>query len=363
MPIKQFSDIFLVPLSWLYTLITELRNYLFDKKILKSVRFEVPTIVVGNLTVGGTGKTPHIEYLIQLLQYVYRVGTLSRGYGRKSHGFLLAGPDATALTIGDEPMLFKAKYPDTTVAVAEDRVTGIPKLLLDNPEIDVILLDDAYQHRPLRAGLSILLTEYDNLFTRDRVLPAGWLREAAANYHRADILIVSKCPADMNSMEMLRIKGELNPKPYQHVYFTTMSYGDWYMLFRSEVPQAPIMPRYDDILLVTGIANNEKLEHYLSTKADRVVVSSYKDHHNYDEYDLENIRETFKTINSRNKMIVTTEKDAVRLWEHRAWFLQNNIPILVQPMRVEFLNGATDSFNADIWKYIEITRSKTIRQE
>ena len=345
----------LTPLSWLYRAATQLRNELYDRKLFKSARFDIPIISIGNLSVGGTGKSPHTEYLIQLLQYVYQVATLSRGYGRKSHGFVLADHTATAQTLGDEPMLFKVKYPDTTVAVAEERLTGIPRLLQENPAIDIILLDDAYQHRAVRAGLSILLTEYDSPFTRDAVLPLGWLRESPSQYHRADIIIVTKCSPLTTGMDKLKLKGEINPYPYQHVYFSTIDYGDWYPLFKEQT--APIASN-PYLLLVTGIAKNEQIVKYLSDKAENVLVSTYRDHHYFDIYDLENIRETYKNINADNKVIITTEKDAVRFWEHKTWFLENNIPIFVLPIKVRFMDGDAELFNADILKYIEITSAK-----
>jgi tetraacyldisaccharide 4'-kinase len=334
---------------------------MYDKKILKSAAFEVLTISVGNLTVGGTGKTPHIEYLIQLLKYVHQVGTLSRGYGRKSHGFVLADHLATAATIGDEPMLFKVKYPETTVAVAEERVIAIPRMMSENPALDVILLDDAFQHRRIRPGLSILLTEYDKLFTKDDVMPAGWLREARKHYHRADIIIVSKSPANISAAERERIRAEIKPLPYQKLYFSAIEYGPLYTLFQMEEPQSPVGDlAHKNVLLVTGIANNGKLVNYLKGKANNVYESIYKDHHIFDVYDLENIRESFRHITSSDKIIVTTEKDAVRFWPHRAWFLENNIPIFVQPIRVAFLGGDAEQFNADIIRYVEVTRGKTI---
>ena len=355
------SHILLWPLARIYQLVTDLRNYLYDTKVLKSVSFEVPIISVGNLTAGGTGKTPHIEYLIQLLKYVYQVGTLSRGYGRKSHGFVLADHLATAASIGDEPMLFKVKYPETTVAVAEERIIAIPRMMSENPALDVILLDDAFQHRPIRAGLSILLTEYGKLFTQDDLLPRGWLRESRKNYHRADIIIVTKCPADIPETERLHIKNEIDAFPYQHLYFSFLEYGLLYPLFQTGEPQAPVRDlACKDILLVTGIANSRKLVKYLEQKANKVYESIYKDHHTYDEYDMENIRETFRHVKSTNKIIVTTEKDAVRLWPHRAWFLENNIPIFVQPVRVAFAGNDGEQFNADILRYVEVTRGKAI---
>ena len=352
------------PLARVYQAVTDLRNYLFDTKMIRSASFEIPIISVGNLSVGGTGKTPHIEYLLHQLKYVYQVGTLSRGYGRKSHGFVLADRNSTAVSIGDEPLIFKIKNPEATVAVGEERALAVPRMLQENPALDVILLDDAYQHRPLRPGLSILLTEYDNPFTRDDVLPAGWLRESRKHYHRADIIIITKCPPELTGMEKLKIKGEIHPYPYQHVFFSTIEYGDLYPLFRKdndEIAQtADEILHRRDVIVLSGIANSSKLVKYLEQKANKVYEVNYKDHHYFDEYDLENIRETYSTIAGESKVIVTTEKDAVRLWPHRAWFLANNIPIFVQPIRVRFLDDDGEHFNADIIKYIEITRRKKL---
>ena len=231
----------------------------------------------------------------------------------------------------------------------------------------MILLDDAYQHRPLRPGLSILLTEYDNLFTRDDVFPAGWLRESKKHYHRADIIIVTKCPPELSGIEKLKIKGEINPYPYQHIFFSAIEYGDMYPLFRDDARETEVMTglalKRKDVILLSGIANSTKLVNYLEQKANKVYESKYKDHHYFDEYDLENIRETYHHIAGENKIIVTTEKDAVRLWPHRAWFLANNIPIFVQPIRVRFLDNDGEQFDADIIKYIEVTRAKVLGKQ
>jgi tetraacyldisaccharide 4'-kinase len=198
-------------------LFTGLRNFLYDRKIFKSVRFDFPVIGVGNLTVGGSGKTPHIEYLIQLLQYNYKVATLSRGYGRKTHGFVLADEKSTSADIGDEPRQFKTKFPETAVSVCEDRVLGVPRLLGEAPGTELILLDDAFQHRSIHAGLSILVSEYSNLFTRDALMPLGWLRESKSNYHRADIIIISKCPYGIPKVQKQAIIDEIKPYKYQKI--------------------------------------------------------------------------------------------------------------------------------------------------
>lgn len=354
--ISNISKILLFPIAAVYGFITACRNYLYDKKILKSIRFDFPVIGIGNLSAGGTGKTPHIEYLIFHLQYLYRVATLSRGYGRKSYGFVMADQHSTAQQIGDEPRQFKKKFPDTIVAVGEDRVLALPKILHERPETDVILLDDAFQHRSIRAGLSVMLTEYGNLFTRDAVIPLGWLREAKSNYHRADIIIVTKCPVDITIEERQRIVAEIKPYRYQKVYFSAIQYGPLYSFYNPQVWAE--LTKDVDVLLVCGIARYGQLKNYLEAKARNVYVRDYKDHHNFDRYDLDNIRETFKNLGDVKKVIVTTEKDAARLEEFISWFSENKIEIFVQPILVKFIDGDGDKFNSDVLSYIEYTRPK-----
>lgn len=357
MKIAALSKILLYPIAAVYGGITAFRNMLFDKKVMKSVRFDFPVISIGNLTAGGTGKTPHIEYLIFLLQYVYKVSTLSRGYGRTSHGFIVADERSTAADIGDEPRQFKAKFPETIVTVGEDRVLSVPRILDARPDTDVILLDDAFQHRAIRAGISIMLTEYNNLFTRDEIIPVGWLREAKSNYHRADVIIVTKCPPNLTIEERNKVLAEIKPYKYQKVYFSTIQYGPLYSFIN---PREWLQLEKDtDVLLLSGIANYDALKEYLETKARKVYVREYRDHHRYDRYDLENIRETFNNLGDVKKVLITTEKDATRLEPFRDWFLQNKIGIFVQPIAVAFLHGDAEKFNADIIQYIEVTKQKT----
>lgn len=346
----------LAPFALIYGALTGFRNFLYDKKIFKSTRFDFPIISVGNLSAGGTGKTPHIEYLIVTLQYLFKVATLSRGYGRKSHGFVLADFNTPATQIGDEPRQFKAKYPETIVSVCEDRVLGVPQLLTGAPQTDVILLDDAFQHRAIMPGLSILVTEYGNLFTRDYVFPMGWLRESRAGYHRADIIIVSKCPSNLSTTERDQIIAEIKPYRYQKIYFTAIEYGAPYLFTNAQVRIN--LDKDLDVLLLCGIARFEALKTYLESKVKNVYVRDYKDHHNYDRYDLEAIRETINNIDSKRKIIVTTEKDAARLQEHGVWFTANKIDIFVQPINVQFLFGGGEQFNADILQYITATKEK-----
>ncbi len=342
----------------IYGLATSLRNFLYNRKIFKSVRFDFPVISIGNLSAGGTGKSPHIEYLIFHLQYIYKVATLSRGYGRTSHGFFLADENSTASQIGDEPRQFKKKFPETIVSVCEDRVLGVPKILHHRPDADVLLLDDAFQHRSIRAGLSVLLTEYSNRFTQDDLLPVGWLREAKSNYHRADIIIVTKCPLNITKQEQEKIIAEIKPFSYQKVYFSTIQYAPLYSFY--EVLIKSELSKEVDVLLVCGIAKHEQLKSYLESKVRNVYVREYSDHHRFDRYDLETIRETFNNLGDTRKIIVTTEKDAARLEEQMNWFSENKIEIFVQPIAVTFIGDDGDRFNKDVLSYIEHIRSKQV---
>src|SRR5687767_9450524 len=231
--LKSFRFI-LYPVSVFYGGIIWLRNLLYDKNILKSSSFNFPIICVGNLAVGGTGKTPMVEYLVRLLKDEYKVATMSRGYKRKTKGFAIANEGTTALDIGDEPMQFFKKFPDITVSVAEERLVSIPQLLHDKPETRVIILDDAFQHRQVKAGLNILLTEYRDLFTRDFILPAGNLRDMKSSYKRADIIIVTKCKSHLNEEEKLKLVKEIKPLEHQKIFFTKIEYGSPYHLFTKE---------------------------------------------------------------------------------------------------------------------------------
>ena len=334
---------------------------LYDKKILKSVRFDFPVIGIGNLVMGGTGKSPHIEYLIFHLQYVFKVATLSRGYGRNSHGYVMADENSTASQIGDEPRQFKKKFPETIVTVCEDRVLGLPKILHDRPDTDIVLLDDAFQHRSIRAGLSVLLTEYTNRFTQDNLLPVGWLREAKKNYHRADIIIVTKCPLNISKEEREIITAEINPYRYQKIYFSVIQYALLYSFY--DVQLKAELNKEVDVLLVCGIAKHNELKTYLELKARNVYVRDYRDHHRFDRYDLESIRETFDSLGNAKRIIVTTEKDAARLEEHRDWFSENKIEIFVQPIVVKFIDDDGDKFNADVLEYIEHIKSSNVERQ
>lgn len=326
-----------------------IRNRLYDNGVLTSVEFDLPVIAVGNLSVGGTGKTPHVEYLIRLLKDTYRTATLSRGYNRKTKSYLLAGPQSTAADIGDEPMQFHRKFPGLTVCVGEERMLAVPQLLGDQPEIAVILLDDAFQHRSIKPGMNLMVTDYSRLFTRDHVVPFGRLRENRKGYHRANGIIVSKCPPALSSAEKEAIEQEIGPLPHQRVFFTALEYGDAYPM----LPEGPqTLPADASILVVCGIARPEPLVQHLLQKHSNVHLLSFPDHYYYTQKDLEKMKLELDQLDGQHKFIVTTEKDAVRLQLLQERVTAMQLPFMVLPVEVRFLFGAAGSFNSYIFDYI-----------
>ena len=345
--LKSFRYI-LFPFSVLYGGIVWVRNKMFDKKILRSASFNFPVICVGNLAVGGTGKTPMTEYLIRLLRNQYKVATLSRGYKRKTKGFAISDEKTTAIDVGDEPMQLHLKFPEVTVAVAEERVVGIPQLLYARPETQVIILDDAFQHREVNAGLNILLTDFNNLYTRDLPLPAGDLRDIKSSAKRADIIIVTKCKPYLNEEEKQKIISELNPLPHQKTYFTKIEYGSPYHLFSKE---ERILEQGCDVLLVCGIANPDPLKEVLNTYVSSYEILSFRDHHIFNTDDLKEIIKQFSAIENKNKIILTTEKDGVRLAKFQKEL--EHLPIYVFPMAHKFLFNEQTNFENEVTTFIE----------
>lgn len=336
------------PLSLIYGLIISIRNWLFDKQVFKSAMFNFPLICIGNLAIGGTGKTPMTEYLVSLLKRRFKTATLSRGYKRKTRGFAIAGQDTTALDIGDEPMQFHQKFPDVTVAVGEERLVAIPQLLHARPETQVIILDDAFQHRSVRAGLNILLTDYRNLYTRDLLLPAGDLRDVMSSSKRADIIIVTKCKPDLSIEQKKEIKKELNPHSHQQVFFTEIVYAEPYHLFDKSV----ISINHDtDVLLVCGIANPKPLKEYLATHVHTYDMLKYRDHQIFTTDDLKEIIKQYTRIESDKKIILTTEKDGVRLEKFRNEL--KDYPIYVLPISHSFLFSEGPAFDTTIMSFVE----------
>ncbi|WP_026724859.1 tetraacyldisaccharide 4'-kinase [Flavobacterium sasangense] len=292
----------LFPLAFLYWLITFIRNWLYDKGIFKSHSFDIPIIAVGNLSVGGTGKTPQIEYLIRLLSEKYKVAVLSRGYKRTTEGFILADENATASSIGDEPFQFYSKFPNIQVAVDANRKNGIENLLQLQDKPDVILLDDAFQHRKVKAGFYILLTAYDDLFCDDYILPFGNLREPSSGKKRADMIIVTKCPNDLSEIAQLKIREKLNVK--QQVFFTTIQYDDY--VFGNECQLLVSEIQSESKVLVAGIAKPKLFFDFLKNEEDETLV--FPDHHHFSKQDCEQI-----LAKANGRKIITTEKDFVRL--------------------------------------------------
>jgi tetraacyldisaccharide 4'-kinase len=305
---------------------------------------------VGNLSVGGTGKTPHVEYLLNVLHESFPVATLSRGYNRKTHGFYLADEKSTASEIGDEPMQFHVKFPQIAVAVGEERVYAIPQLLMEAPETSVVLLDDAFQHRSVKPGINILVTDYQHLFTRDHIVPFGRLRESRKGYKRADCIIVSKCPADMDEKIKNRLADEIDPLPHQHLFFSTLEYGQPYDFFtRSPLDCSPGIP----VMLVSGIAKPERMEEFLQEHYTLFNTIRFPDHHYFTPDDIENICFHFNQYQASAKFIITTEKDAVRLQLLTDLLKGKSLPIIVLPVRVQFLFGQNELFNQYIFNYIK----------
>lgn len=348
----------LTPLSWLYGLGVCLRNKLFDWGWLRSKSFCVPVICIGNLTAGGTGKTPHTEYLVKLLQQSgLQVAILSRGYKRKTKGYQLATSHSTAEQIGDEPCQMKHKFPKAHVAVDANRCQGIEQLCrLATPCPDVILLDDAFQHRYVNAGLNILLTDYNRLFCDDRLLPVGLLREPTSGKNRAHMVIVTKCPKDIKPIDFNITTKRLNLYPYQQLYFTQVRYGSPIPLFPELVKKRGtkeiVINGSWQILLVTGIASPRPLLDEIRTYNPDVTLLAFPDHHNFTSKDLRLIEEKFKHLAEGRRMLITTEKDAARLKSHPAFPAALKPFIYVLPIEIEFLLNQKEIFNQNVLKYV-----------
>lgn len=356
--LKSFR-ILLLPFSLIYGLIIIIRNFLYDKNIFKSVKFNLPIICVGNLAVGGTGKSPMVEYLIRMLKDDYKPATLSRGYKRKTKGYALAGANTTALDIGDEPMQFFNKHPEIAVAVGEERIVAIPQLLHDRPETDVIILDDAFQHRAVKAGLYILLTECNNLFTKDFFLPTGDLRDQYSSANRADIIIVTKCPPDLNEQQRQEIIAEIFPSKQQLVLFTTIDYGTPYHIISKK--ERTLRPD-DEVLLVSGIANPKPLKQYLFEHTATYYQINYRDHHIFTIDDLKEITHQFNTqVEKENGLIITTEKDAVRFLKFHQHL--EELPLYILPIQHRFLFNEAGLFESEIKNFIRKFKTTNEQQE
>lgn len=330
------------------------RNLMFKWHILKQRDFKVPVVVVGNIGVGGTGKTPHTEYIINLLKYKYHIGMLSRGYKRTTKGFVLATRRSSPMDIGDEPYQIYQKFgKDITVAVCEDRCHGIDELLRLNPRIDLIVLDDAFQHRYVKPTVSIVLTEFNNPIFYDRLLPLGRLREPQSAIYRADMVIVTKCPEQLNPLEYRIFKNNLKLFPYQGLFFSRYTYGNLTPLFPDECDKTlnlSWLSNRDSVMILTGIANPKPLVRYIKGFKAKVRVKSFPDHHNFSRKDLGTILRMFKELEGENKYIVTTEKDAVRLSTNPYFPTELKDCIYYIPVEVNFDPMNSTTFDIEIQK-------------
>ncbi len=340
-----------MPVSWLFATVAFVRNLLYDYGLLRSREFDLPVISVGNITVGGTGKTPHVEYLLALLSQQYKVALLSRGYRRETKGFVEAKPGASAAEVGDEPAQVKRKFPGLVVAVDSKRVRGTRELLRRYPDLDVVLLDDAFQHRRINPGLSILLTDHARPMDQDHYLPYGDLRESPHEMRRAKIIVVSKTPEDLKPIAQRVIIKNLKPFPYQNLFFSSMAYGELLPIFGDKPLPAPSGKAFS-LLLVSGIARPESFLEAVSGWAARAEHLEFPDHHYFRPKDLARIKSAFDRLEGSNKLLVCTEKDAMR-FRDMAEALGELRPVMYYlPMKVHFSISAQAEFDKAILGYV-----------
>jgi tetraacyldisaccharide 4'-kinase len=325
---------------------------MYDLNILRSQSFsDIKTICVGNLSVGGTGKSPHIEYIVRLLQNDFTLATLSRGYKRKTKGFLLADQNTSAMEIGDEPAMFKRKFDSLMVSVDANRIRGITKLKELSVAPEIVLLDDAFQHRKIKPGISILLTDYNKPFYNDFFLPSGRLRESKNNFLRADIIVVTRTPDSATNVDLRSVMKDIPIRAYQKIFFSYLKYGNLYQLKNNKEIIRPAMDlfRYS-VLSVTGIAEPRQMNTFLKEYSDQLLAFPFGDHHYFDEKDILSIRDTFNRMDGKQKIIVTTEKDATRFLVSDVFEKISDLPIYVLPLEIDFKNK-TEEFNDIILKY------------
>ena len=336
----------LYPFSLIIRIITAVRNLLFDLEILSSKSFNIPIICVGNLSIGGSGKTPLINYLTNLLKKKYAVAIISRGYGRRSRCFKYVKETDTAIEVGDEPLLLKNKHPEVIVAVEGNRKKAIVKIMQEFPETDVILLDDGFQHRKIKAGMNILLTSYSLPFFKDHVFPMGKLRESIFSKKRADIFIISKCPDDITNNDKKYIIRNIKPTSNQDVFFSNIKYFDIKNINNINLN---IVHKEYNVLLITGISNPSLIIKKIKSQYKKIKHLSYKDHYNYTMSDVREILKEYNKDKSLKKLILTTEKDAVKLIEFKEFF--TNINVYVLPIFNSF--NKQKEFNNRILDYVE----------
>jgi tetraacyldisaccharide 4'-kinase len=338
-----------------------LRNWGFDKKLTRSFKFDFPVICVGNLSTGGTGKTPHIEFIISLLKDTYKVGVVSRGYGRNTKGFFVVNGDSEAKAVGDEPLQIKLNHPYANVAVGEQRIVAIPSLLQGAPETQVVLLDDAYQHRYVEAGLYVLLTDYNAMFYNDMVLPAGNLREGKRGYRRAEIIVVTKCPKNISVQEKETITKKIKPLPNQVVVFSYLQYGKPYKFGERKETLNHLKDK--NVLFFAGIANTTAVESYLKENTASYEVMKLTDHYKYNKYNLKDLDKRFNEWSSDDKVILTTQKDAVKLNSEALKEIVEPWNLYVLPMEIGMNEEDKLKFVQHIETYIVKELSNTNEEE
>ncbi|MFH1004520.1 MAG: tetraacyldisaccharide 4'-kinase [Bacteroidota bacterium] len=346
-----FLRLLLFPVAIIFGIVVFFRNRLYDIGILSSLQFKIPIISIGNLSMGGTGKTPMTEYLIRLLKEKYSLAILSRGYRRRTKGFLPVKNNSTSFHVGDEPVQFKKKFSDVVVAVDENRKHGIKKILSLFPETKLILLDDAFQHRRVKPGLSILLTDYNKIYYEDFIFPVGTLREWSSGKSRADIIIVTKSPENISSTEKIYIIKKINLEPHQHVFFSYIKYGKLYPLSNISTFRHLDILKDFQIILLTGISNSKPLEDFLCDKVSKIISLSYPDHHEYSLTEINKLDEIFNSIADKKKLIITTEKDAMRLNKPELMEALQKLPVYYLPIEIFFLGNEKEEFEKIIYNY------------
>ncbi len=358
---KFLKLIIFYPVSLIYGFVVRIRNLMFEYGILKSTEFDIPVIVVGNISVGGTGKTPTVEYLIQLLQNKHKIAVLSRGYKRKTKGFLLADENASVNTIGDEPYQIFLKFPNIIVAVDEKRVRGIETLINSENKPNLIILDDAFQHRYVKPALSVLLIDYTQPFLKDYFLPFGRLRDNPEERHRAEIILITKTPENVKPIDMRIIATELTLKPYQSLFFSAIDYKGLMPVFDNQmfaVDSETLKKKNYIIYIVTGIGNPKPIIDYCKTVSKEIKIRSFSDHHQYNVADVQTIMKEFNSIPGENKIIVTTEKDAVRFKAVKISDKQFENNLYYYPIEMKILNEDKHELDKLILYYIEKSNSQ-----
>lgn len=339
---NKYLNYALTPFSWLYGFGVHVRNKFFDWGIFKETSFNVPVVGVGNITVGGTGKTPHVEYILECLRYKRNIAVLSRGYKRKTRGFIVASAKSTPDDIGDEPLQIYEKFGGTVkVAVCESRVKGVRELIRQFPKIDLIVLDDSFQHRYIKPKVNIMLMDYSHPVYSDNILPLGRMRESSDARYRADMVITTKCPSDVSALDMRLVSKHLELMPYQKLYFSTFDYGGLIPVFPDDCSDRILindLTSEDSVILLTGVANPRPFVNHFREYPFKKKVLHFPDHHDFKKSDLNKILKKFNDSSGSRKIIITTEKDAVRI-SHNPYFpIELRSFIFYMPIGVRMLD-------------------------